>query len=234
MGALPPDEDFSEARDQAEALPERLRELQDLWWEEADRYGVLPLDDRILERFLVDKPRPLTTRTRFVYHPGTYMPSEAAASPIDRSHTVSAIIDPYCKGQEGVLLAHGDRFAGYTFYVAQGRLRYDYNCAGDLFSVRSDVQIPDGVTKLGFSFRRTARLAGEIMLRHGGAVATKGVLTKTLGVHINAIGISTGRDTYGPVSPAYRAPFPYSGGLRRVEIDLVEDAGPRDSDWLAD
>jgi arylsulfatase A-like enzyme len=64
------DTDFSECHDLASLHPERLAQLVDLWWSEAARYRVLPLDDRILERFLVPKPRPITGRSSFTYHPG--------------------------------------------------------------------------------------------------------------------------------------------------------------------
>ncbi len=95
------DDDFSECHDLASQLPDKLAELQSLWWSEAERHAVLPLDDRILERFLVDKPRPIVDRTQFVYYPGVRIPGQAAASAIDASYAVHAEVarsKPVTKG----------------------------------------------------------------------------------------------------------------------------------------
>ena len=159
------DEDFSECHDLAAQLPEKLAELQALWWTEAERHAVLPLDDRILERFLVDKPRPIVGRKRFVYYPGVRypgvrIPGQAAVSAIDASYTVQAEVAPYQRGDEGVLLAHGDRFSGYVLYVSGGHLVHDYNAAGVHAVLRSSEEIPEEATRLTCSFLRTGRLCG--------------------------------------------------------------------------
>jgi arylsulfatase len=226
--------DFSEAHDLAGRHPDRLQALQQLWWAEAESHRVLPLDDRILERFLVDKPKPITDRRHFVYYPGVRIPGEAAASPIDASYRVQAEVDPYQVGQEGVLLAHGDRFSGYVLFVASGHLIHDYNRAGEHTVLRSTRPIPEGATVLGYVFRRTDRLAGVASLSIDGVAAGRGVLTGTLGVHLNAVGIDVGNDRHGPVSPSYESPFPFAGGLLRVVIDVGDDAAAIDSDWVAD
>lgn len=228
------DEDFSEARDLARQEPDRLGELQRTWWDEARRYDVLPLDDRILERFLVDKPRPVTDRSRFVYYPGIYVPSEAAVSPIDVSHVIKVVMQPYQDGDEGVLLAHGDRHAGYVLFISDGVLSYGYNRAGTVSVVRAHAPVPIGATELRMRFRRSERLGGQVQLLHHARVVGSGSMAGMLGVHINAIGVSIGRDTYGPVIPEYEAPFAFSGALSHVEVELGDDRGHRESDWIAD
>lgn len=228
------DEDFSEVHDLAGDDRERLAALQHIWWEEARKYQVLPLDDRILERFLVDKPRPFTDRRRFVYYPGIYVPSEAAVSPIDVSHVITVVMEPYRRGDAGVLLAHGDRHAGYVLFVNDGVLSYGYNRAGQVVVVRAGAPVPIGETTVGVRFRRTKRLGGEVQLLHHARVVGSGTLEEMLGVHINAIGVSIGRDTYGPVVPEYEAPFAFSGVLSHVDVELGDDRGSRESDWIAD
>ncbi len=56
----------------------------------------------------------------------------------------------------------------------------------------------------------------------------------TLGVHLNAVGVSVGRDPYGAVSLDNAAPFPYGPGLARVVVEVADDAGARESDWIED
>jgi arylsulfatase len=133
-----------------------------------------------------------------------------------------------------VLLAHGDRFSGYVLFVASGHLIHDYNRAGEHTVLRSTRPIPEGATVLGYEFRRTDRLAGVASLSIDGVAAGRGVLTGTLGVHLNAVGIDVGNDRHGPVSPSYESPFPFAGGLLRVVIDVGDDAAAIDSDWVAD
>jgi arylsulfatase A-like enzyme len=228
------DEDFSECHDLAEQFPERLESLRQLWWAEAERYSVLPLDDRILERFLVDKPRLITGRKRFVYYPGARIPGETAASPMDVSYTIHAEIDPYVAGADGVLIAHGDRFSGYSLFVTDGYLCHDYNCAGEHTIVRSDRRVPPGTERLSYSFRKRGRLQGDATLLFDGEPAGEGHLARTLGVHINATGVSVGRDRYGPVSALYDPPHAFESGLRRVVLEIAGDVGERDSEWIAD
>lgn len=228
------DEDFSECHDLAAQLPDKLAELQGLWWSEAERHAVLPLDDRILERFLVDKPRPIVSRQRFVYYPGVRIPGQAAASGVDVSYVIDAEIAPFEPGEEGVLIAHGDRFSGYVLYVAGGHLVHDYNAAGVHTVAQSTEVVPEGATRLTYSFRRTGRLCGVSSLAIDGRPMGEVSLEGTLGVHINAVGVSVGMDPYGPVSPEYVSPFSYGPSLARVVITIGDDAGARESDWIED
>jgi arylsulfatase len=228
------DEDFSECHDLAEQFPEKLRDLRQLWWAEAEANSVLPLDDRILERFLVDKPRLITGRNRFVYYAGARIPGESAASPIDVTYAIHAEIDPYASGAEGVLIAHGDRFSGYTFFVADGYLFHDYNCAGEHIILRSDDRVPPGTERLSYSFQKSGRLQGDATLLFDGKPAGEGHVAQTLGIHINAIGVSVGLDRYGPVSAYYDGPFVFGSGLRRVILEIGNDVGAGQSGWLAD
>jgi hypothetical protein len=216
------DSDFSECRDLAATHPDVLAELVELWWSEARRYGVLPLDDRILERFLVPKPRPITDRSTFVYYPGARIPGEGAANLIDVSYTVTAHVS---KPGDGVLICHGDRFSGYSLFVQGGHLVHDYNCAGAHTVVRSSSPLPAGPQVLRYRFTRTGRLQGRGSLEVDGAEVGAVEVPQTLGIHMNAIGVSVGRNPLSPVSPQYESPFPFSGRLDRVVIEVGDDRG---------
>jgi arylsulfatase len=214
--------DFSECHDLAESEPERLRALVALWWSEAERYNVLPLDDRILERFHVPKPRPITSRSRFTYYAGAQMPSDAAPNIKNVSYTITAEID---RRGDGVIVSCGDRFSGYVLYVQDARLVHDYNAAGTHFVIRSDIDVPVGPARVSYRFTRTGELRGfgELLIddRTSGSVE----LTRTLGVHDSPAGLTVGRNRLSPVAPDYEAPFPFDGAIRHVVITLGEDRG---------
>ena len=155
------DDDFSECHDLAEQFPERLSEMVDLWWAEADKYKVLPLDDRVAERYLVPKPKPITSRSRFVYYPGISVPVESAPNVRNVSYTVTAYADRATESEEGVLVSCGDRTLGYTFYLEGNHLVHDYNTAGSHYTVRSDSEIPVGPVELRYAFREDRRWQGN-------------------------------------------------------------------------
>ena len=103
-----------EAKNVVKDNPKKLRELQDLWWSEAAKYNVLPLDDRMAER--VDptiRPGLTKGRTKFTYYPGmTRIPEGSAPATRNRSFTVTAEVDIPKEGASGVLATIGGRFGG--------------------------------------------------------------------------------------------------------------------------
>ncbi len=124
-------EDFSESHDLAAEQPEKLRELQDLWWREAERYQVLPLDNRPQVAIFDPAPRPWPARSRYEYRPGGTVPEAVAVDVKRRSHTITAEVElpaGVADGEaDGVLLAMGATFGGFSLYVQDGRLQYVHN-----------------------------------------------------------------------------------------------------------
>jgi arylsulfatase len=214
--------DFSESVDLAAEEPERLRDLIALWWSEAERYGVLPLDDRILERFHVPKPRPITSRSSFTYYAGAQMPSDAAPNIKNVSYSIAADLD---RRGDGVIVSCGDRFSGYVLYVKDGRLVHDYNAAGTHHVVRSDIEVPLGSVRVEYRFTRTGELRGIGELLVDGDACGSLEIARTLGVHDSPAGLTVGSNRLSPVAPDYDAPFPFAGTIRRVEFTLGEDRG---------
>ena len=217
--------DFSECHDLAEAEPDKLAELVAMWWSEADTYQVLPLDDRILERFLVPKPRPITDRSVFVYYPGIRIPGEGAAAVIDVSYSITAYVDRGDSDAAGVLICHGDRFSGYSLFVYEDRLVHDYNCAGTHYIVRSSLPVPVGPSVLEYVFTKTGPLRGVGSLRIDGNDVGRVEMPQTLGTHLNAVGVSIGRNPLSAVSDLYRSPFEFSGRLVKVVVEIGTDRG---------
>ena len=124
------DADVAENHDLATREPERLHALIALWWEEAERYDVLPLDDRgFAERRAASKSRRDSPRTRseYVYHGGVgHVAAGAVPFTLDRSYSITAhvTLDP---GDEGVIIACGGVCGGYSLYVKDGAIVHDYN-----------------------------------------------------------------------------------------------------------
>jgi arylsulfatase A-like enzyme len=238
-------EDFSECHDLASQFPERLDELVDLWWAEAGRHQVLPLDDRILERFHVPKPRPITDRSTFTYYPGARIPSSASPDVRNVSYTITAHVDRPASGGhrlddgragdgragDGVIVSCGDRFSGYALFVHDDRLVHDYNCGGVHHVVRSSTPLPTGPSTLEFRFTRTGHLQGVGSLHVDGHEVGSAPIPRTLGTTVGPTGVSIGRSALSPVSDLYDRPFEFAGTIAKVVFEIGDDreaAGPVD------
>jgi hypothetical protein len=226
------DEDFSETNDLAAAQPERLAALVKLWWEEAAKHQVLPLDDRFRERFLATARRLLDARKHYVFHAGMgHVPTDVAPDLRSRSYSIEAHVETV-PGSEGVLIAHGDATSGYSLYVDRGYLVHDMNIGGEHVIVRSDLPVPGGKHRLGLRVRRLeggtgpgakagARLSEFTLLVDG---KPAGTVRSPLGFYnfISWTGLDIGRDRGSPVSQ-YQAPFEFTGKLIKVTVTLDDD-----------
>src|SRR5947209_12361390 len=115
--------DFSQAEDLAAKDPRKLRELQELFWIEAAKYNVLPLDNSKIERMNVDNRPSLTRgRTLFTYYPGmTRIPEGTAPSILNKSFEIAAAVEVPEGGAEGVMATQGGRFNGWGLYLLRGK-----------------------------------------------------------------------------------------------------------------
>ncbi|MGH3357196.1 MAG: arylsulfatase [Nocardioidaceae bacterium] len=218
------DEDPNELHDLSQTYPERTRELVEQWWTEASRYGVLPLDDRQLSR-ISTAPRYADGRTLFTYYPGgSDIPQYAAADVRNRSHRLTATVS-YESGDGGVLYAQGGAFGGFVLFVQDGRLVYAHNMLGAAeYVVVADHGIPEADNvALSAEFRRTGEHRGEVTLAVGADVVGVGEIPRTVPVRYDNDGaVDIGLDRSLGVSRRYRPPYPYSGGLRHVVVELRE------------
>ena len=212
--------DRSECNDLAEIRPDKLDELIGLWWAEAERHGVLPLDDRMIELFVArrDDHSPHPTNRRYRYRPPmSPIPSAASASPSGRSWELTAQVS---RGADdaGVLWATGNANSGMSVFVQNGRLVVDYNSFGEHTVVESELEVPAGDCVLTARLRRTSRTEGVIELAIDGEPCGSAELPYMMQI-ISSIGSSVGLDHGQAVSPRYEAPFAFSGALHAVEID---------------
>ncbi|WP_235300146.1 arylsulfatase [Synechococcus sp. GFB01] len=139
-------EDFAETRDLAAAERDRLIAMIGMWYVEAGKYKVLPIDSRGVQRFAEERPQISADRQRFIYYPGTQMvPTNAAPRVLNRPHSISVEVEVPEAGAEGVLFSMGGNDGGFAFYVQNGLLTYGYNyVAEQFFRIRSDSPLPAG------------------------------------------------------------------------------------------
>lgn len=215
------DGDFSETKDLAAEHPAKLAELKAQWWEEAERYGVLPLDDRWNARYT--SKRPQTARTHFRLHGGTRLFS-AAVGPnwYGRPFVVTADITRRRADDEGVLIAFGRRPAGFAFFIQDDRLVLDYNRVGFRHLVESAPGLPQG--------RFRAVLQVDQGRPDGRATATLRVddtvlVTAPIEVLAGGLGnMSTqvGHNAPSGVSNRFDPPFAFTGDIHTVTVDFFE------------
>lgn len=152
------DEDFSSANDLAAQHPDKLKELQELFLQEAIKYQVLPLDDRVVERLnaaLVGRPDLMAGRTKLTVFEGMIgMTENVFISTKNRSHTITAEVTIPKGGANGVLISQAGRFGGWSLYVKAGKPMYTYNFLGLSYSkVAAAKALPEGKSTIRFEFK---------------------------------------------------------------------------------
>jgi arylsulfatase len=151
-------EDFSLSNDLSAQNPEKLKELQDLFMQEAEKNHVLPIDDRTMERIIasnVDRPDIMGGRTSLTLAEGMVGMSENVFINIkNRPITLTADVEiPAGKTANGILIAQGGRFGGWAFYVKDGVAAYDYNFLGmQRFTVSANQKLTPGKHTVKFDF----------------------------------------------------------------------------------
>ena len=149
--------DFSLANDLAAQNPAKLKELQDLFMKEAVKYRVLPIDDRVVERVnakLAGRPDLMGDRTSLTLYPGMFGMSENVFLNIkNRSLTINAEVEIPQGGANGVILAQGGRFGGWSLYMKGGKPVYTYNFIGlERYNVAATQAVPAGKATIRFEF----------------------------------------------------------------------------------
>ncbi len=150
-------EDFSQSNDLAASNPDKLTELQDLFIEEAIKNNVLPLDDRVFERFnaaIAGRPDLMGDRTSITVYPGmTHMTENAFINVKNRSHSITAEVEIPAGGAEGVILAQGGRFAGWSLYMKDGRVSYVHNWVGkERYTITAPEPVAPGKVTIRYEF----------------------------------------------------------------------------------
>jgi len=225
-------EDFSEARDLAAKYPEKLRELQAAFDAEARRNGVYPLIPLPLQP---DTPSLVGDRRSFTYGEGVErLPLAAVPDLTGRGHRLTATISRPVAGADGVIVAEGGRWGGFTLFVKDGKVIYEVNGRGTRHQrIVSSAPLPAGESTIVFDFTPDllTRAASLLPIKLASAGTGKLLINgKEVGsAHFDVFGgfassvnesFDVGRDTGSPVSPDYAAPSPFGGTVTRVRLDL--------------
>src|SRR5690625_92384 len=241
-------EDPTETRNLADERRDKLIEMIALWYIEAGKYQVLPLDNRVVERMTAERPVLADRREHHVYYPRTgQVPAEAAVNVLNRPHRITARVVIPSGGAEGVLLSHGGNTGGYSLYVKDRKLHYVHNYVGDQeFHLESDEPVPDGEVDLVFDFRPTAEPSiaegkgspgvGRLYIDDKQVAERNIPVTVPLSFSLSE-GLSCGRDAGAPLTDAYQTPFEFNGHIQRVEVDVGghvrQDSAARTREILA-
>jgi arylsulfatase A-like enzyme len=231
--------DWSQAHDLAAEMPEKLAELQQLWLEEARKHNVLPLDDRRIERFnaeLVGRPELVKGNSQLLFGGMGRLTESSLLNIKNKSHAVTAEIVVPETGADGVILAQGGAFGGWSLYAKDGRPTYCYNLLGlQRFKIAADATIPPGTHQVRMEFGYDGGgpgKGGTVTLYLDGDQCGEGRVEATVPLIFSADETAdVGRDTASPVSDDYAGESSvFTGTVKWVQIDLGEDA--EDADHL--
>ena len=221
-------EDFSESNNLASANPDKLEELKKLWDEQAWKNNVYPLYDDGNARIAKQFARAFGDRTSFTYYtPGATRIAEAVSAPIkNKSHTIETTLD--LKGtEEGIIVACGGVNGGYTLFIADHKLHYDYNYFNAQRTAIVSPALPKGKVDIKFNFVKTGMFKGTGELWVNGKKVAEAPIDKTVpGSFSLSETFDVGVDNGTPVSNNYKAKdhFPFTGEIDKVIINLIPDA----------
>jgi arylsulfatase len=218
-------EDFSESENLADRYPEKLEQLKAAWEEEAWKYNVYPLYDDIAARLSNVVRQFAPVRPEYVYYPpGAVRIVEPYSPPVkNRNHTLTAYAEIPEGGANGVLVCSGGLYGGYTFYVVDNKLAYEYNAYNeDRYQIKSDGPLPEGKLELKAEYEAIGRQTGKVTLYVNGAKVGEGTVERTMpGTFSLSETFDVGTDTGTPVSRDYtRDNAEFSGKLDRVVVSL--------------
>ncbi|MEJ2375542.1 MAG: arylsulfatase [Pseudolabrys sp.] len=244
-------EDFCETNNLAEKERARLIEMIGMWYAEAGKYNVLPIDSRGTVRLGEPRPQIAVDRKKYIYYPGTQVvPGNSAPRVLNVEHSVSVHARVPKDGAEGVLFCMGGNDGGFVFYIKDGKLTYGYNYVADQrFKVEAkDAKIAEGDHVFSFEFRPTGKAdplkgkgaPGKITLLIDGKAVGDGELPVTIPLTMGlSAGVCVGADNGSPVMLVedYKPPFAFAGTIKKALVDVsgepIEDPEAKVRMYLA-
>jgi arylsulfatase A-like enzyme len=230
--------DWTQANNLAASNPDKLRELQELFWVEAAKYQVLPLDASAATRLVAPRPNLTAGRTEFTYSGQlTGIPHGDAPSILNTSYTITAEIEIPPGGAEGVLLTEGGRFGGFGFYLLKGKPVFLWNLL-DLKRLRWEgpETLAPGKHTLAFDFKYDGLGFGTLAFNNLSGIGRSGtgvlkvdgkaVATQKMANTIPLIlqwdeTFDVGADTGTPVDDHdYQVPFAFTGELTKLTLTI--------------
>ena len=230
--------DWTQDNDVASKYPAKLKELQELFWQEATKYLVLPLDASVATRVVTPKPSLAAGRTVFTYHGKlTGIPYGDAPSLLNTSYTIIADIEVPAGGAEGMINTNGGRFGGYGFYLLKGKPVFLWNLLGlkrvrwegpDILSPRKhELEFDFKYDGLGFAtlaFNNVSGLgqSGTGILKVDGKEVATQKMDHTIPIIMQFDEtFDVGADTETSVNDAdYQVPFEFTGKIDKLTIKV--------------
>jgi arylsulfatase len=219
-------EDFSQADNLAEKYPNKLRALQDLFWAEAAKHNVLPLDDRGGERVDTSNwPVPGGVRDKFIFYDGAVRIPEASA-PVtkNRSFTIAADVEIPQDGAEGVVTAIGGVGGGWSLYFKDGKPSFTYNyLTSERPTITSSKKLGGGPATIQYEFVYDGGGVGKGgvgKLFVNGQLVAQGRIERTVPLLFSCDEtFDVGTDTGSPVG-LYPTNFAFTGKIKKVDMEL--------------
>jgi arylsulfatase A-like enzyme len=219
-------DDFTQARDLAAAHPEKVKELKELFWQEAERYNVLPLMAPLAGFFGMLPPLPETAKYEFRGDVQNVL-SGMIPRIYNHSYTITAelVIPP--GGAEGVIVAEADHLGGFSLFVDKGKLTHTYSMMGVfVFRQQAEESLPEGEVTVQMQFAADAAkpaTGGEVTLLINDRPVGKGRMDHTVPIRFSGYaGMDIGRDNGGVVDLGYesRKPFAFTGTIKKVTFEV--------------
>jgi arylsulfatase len=216
-------EDYTEVNNVADKYPDKLKELQKIFMEEAEKSNILPLKEITAAEKAFVKEDSAAKRSNFKYYPGAGHIAPSATPKLNNNFTITVPVTVEDIVNSGVLVAMGDDMGGYTFYIKDNKLVFLYNKFEKIYKITSDINVPLGKSELKFDFKRTSK---------DGGIGTLYIDDKNVGsgevqiapANPSFEGLDIGKDTLLPVAKEYKdlGEFPFTGKFDYVEFNITK------------
>jgi len=195
---------------------------------------VLPIDSRLVLRFMDERPQLTRDRTKYTYFPHTSsVPEKVGAAVLNRPHSITAHLNVPKGGAQGVIVAMGSGSGGYVLFMQDKKLHYAYNYVGSQeIVISSKEEVPEGAVEVRFEFEPTGKpdlkkgkgSPGNVQLYFNQKLVGEGKLPVTIPLAFGlGGGLVVGRGTGFPISSRFQNPFGFTGTLHDVVIDVSGD-----------
>ncbi len=226
-------DDWSQAHDLASEMPEKLEEMKRLWLIEAVKYSVLPLDDRGWERFnaqIAGRPELITGNSQVLYGGMTGLSENSVLNLKNKSFSVTAELVITEGGANGVVMAQGGAYAGWSIYLLDGVPHYTHNFVGlRHYTVSGERVVPEGTHQVRLEFEYDGGgigKGGTATLFIDGEEAGQGRIEHTCAIlFASDETVNVGLDAGTAVSDAYDPKDnSFSGRINFIQLAVGEDA----------
>ncbi len=228
-------DDPTQFNDLAAKMPDKLKQMQDLFYSEAKKYSVLPLDNSTLARWNTPRPNLTAGRSEFTYSGAlSGVPPSAAPSVLNKSYTITAEVEIPEGGADGMIVTEGGRFGGYglflskgDFGVGRGKVVFLYNLLDLKRTLWEGPELEPGKHTIVFEFKSDGpglgKGGGGVLSVDGKQVATNSLDHTTPVTFPEDESFDVGQDTRTGVAMIeyrYDAPFKFTGKIDKLTFKL--------------